>query len=93
MKYAVSPHAITKLCLIGVSFFAIGLMLYTAYCYRRDALLLLSRNAFNEPTPEEIRSALAGVNASCGTYTFGIKRTVNIPFRGQRILSDGAPTA
>ena len=53
MKYAVSPHAITKLCLISISFFAIGLMLYTAYRFRRDALLLLSRNAFSEPTTKE----------------------------------------
>jgi len=75
----------TKLSLISISFFAIGLMLYTAYRYRRDALLLLTRHAFDKPTQEDISSALADVNASCGERTFGVKRTANIPFRGQRI--------
>src|SRR6185436_205064 len=37
------------------------------------------------PTMAEMCSALASVNACCSKFTFGVTRTSNVLFRGQRI--------
>lgn len=74
-----------KIVLVSIPVCVIGVVLLTSYFNRRDTLLVLSSHAFQKPTTAEICSALAGVNACCPRYTFGIKRTANILFRGQQI--------
>src|SRR5688572_5743420 len=71
--------------LVGIPVSLFAYVLFDTYRYRRHALIILSRNAFDEPGTQAIHSALESINATCREYTFGIERSANILFRGHRV--------
>jgi hypothetical protein len=80
-----SSHLISDSVVVVITLCFGAAVFVTPYLYRRNAFRILSRHAFDEPSAVEISLALANINASSSLYTFGLKRTANILFRGQRV--------